>query len=93
MMQNVKLILLAGLVVPSMALAELKVGDTVGTSNDDIRNALEAQGYSISEVEFEDGEIEVEATLGGESYEIELSAESGEILEIETDDDAGTEDG
>lgn len=78
----------AGLVVaPSLAFATMTVGDKLGTNEADIKAALEAQGYTVEEIEAKDGEFEAEVLLGGTPYEIEVSAKTGEIIEIELDDD------
>ena len=82
-----KTTLLAALIFPGLALAQVNVGDAVGTSEMDIRSALEAKGYVIAEFEIEDDEIEVEATLDGVAYEIEVSPEDGTVLEVEMDDE------
>lgn len=75
------------LTVPALAFAGLTVGDTMDTSAEAIRTALEAQGATILEIETEDGEIEVEYMLDGLEYEAEIDATSGEILEVELEDD------
>jgi len=72
--------------LPIVAQAALTEGTLVGTSETEIRAALETEGFVVTEIESEDGEIEVEATLDGQEYEIGLSAETGEVLEIEQDD-------
>ncbi|MEM8729700.1 MAG: PepSY domain-containing protein [Pseudomonadota bacterium] len=69
------------------AHAAVSTGETLGTTEAEIRATLEASGYVIQEIEVEGDEIEVEATLDGAAYEIELSAATGEILEIEAEDD------
>ena len=92
MFENGKLALLATLLVPSVAMAQVNVGDTLGTSETVIRAALEAQGYSVKEFETEDGEFEIHATLDGTAYEIEVSAETGVIQEIELDDEGESDD-
>ena len=89
-----KTILLAGLLFPGLAFAQVNPGDTLGTSETDIRAKLEAQGYVVTEFELEDGEIEVEATLNGTAYEIEVSGENGNVLKVALDeeDDDNSED-
>ncbi len=87
MTTNTKALLLAGLLIPGAALAQVGAGDALGTSEADIRAAVEAQGYTVSEIEFEDGEIEVEAMLNGQAYEIEIAADTGLVLEVELEDD------
>ena len=83
--------LVGKLMVPVIAFAQINAGDTVGTSEDAIRTALEAQGYEVKEFELEDDEIEVEAVLDGTEYEIEVSVETGKVVEVELDDDADSE--
>lgn len=73
------------LALPFTAFAAVGVGDVLGTNDGDIRASLEAQGYSVEEIEREDGGFEVEATINGEELEIELS-DAGEILAIEFDE-------
>ncbi|WP_298919006.1 PepSY domain-containing protein [uncultured Roseobacter sp.] len=92
MIKNGKMVLLAGLLLPGMALANISVGDALGKSDAAVRAALEAKGYAISEIELDKDEIEVEAMLDGKTYEIEVSPETGLILEIELDDEDGAED-
>ncbi len=72
--------------VPGLALAGMSVGDSVGTSDEEIRAALTAQGYSIEEIENEDGKFEAEVVLNGQTFEIEIDPHSGNVLEIEEDD-------
>ena len=78
------LIVLAGAVA---AAASVTLGDKLGTSEDQIRTALEAQGYVIEEIEAEDGGFEVEAVLNGQSLEIYLDGETGAVTEMEAEDD------
>lgn len=91
-MTNTKLALVAGLLVPGMAFAQINVGDTMGVTESEILSTLEADGYRVLEIEMEDGEIEVEAVLDGQTYEIEIAADSGLILEIELDDEDSSDD-
>jgi len=46
--------LLAALLIPGAALAQLNVGDMAGTSEGAILAALAAQGYEVLEIEIED---------------------------------------
>lgn len=68
--------------LPAIAFAALSEGDVIGTSEAEIRAALKAEGYVVHGIE-----IEAEVTLNGMAFEIELSTETGEILEIEAEDD------
>ncbi|RZW12457.1 MAG: hypothetical protein EX266_01300 [Rhodobacteraceae bacterium] len=81
------LILCIGVAAAPTLAAALSAGDAVGTTEADIRAALKARGYEVTEIA-----IEVEATLDGEAYEIDVSLDTGEILEIERDDDEGGDD-
>ncbi|NOD64633.1 MULTISPECIES: PepSY domain-containing protein [unclassified Ruegeria] len=82
-----KLAVLAAFVTPGLALAQINVNDVLGSSEGAIRAALEAKGYSITKFEVEEDEIEVYASLDGKTYEIEVSPETGAVLEIELEDD------
>jgi uncharacterized membrane protein YkoI len=73
--------------IPAAALAKFAVGDTVGTDPAEIRAAFEAEGYTVTEVEIEDGEIEVEYVEDGVEFEVTIAAETGLVSEIETEDD------
>ena len=91
-MTNAKLALLAGLLVPGVALAQINAGDTTRVTDAEILSTLEAEGYRVLEIEMEDGEIEVEAVRDGQMFEIEIAADTGLILEIELDDEDASED-
>jgi len=66
-----------------IALAAVSVGDTLGTTEDDIRAALTAEGYMVEEIETEDGEIEAEVSLDGQEMEVVVDSQSGQVLEME----------
>lgn len=74
------------LLAPAFAASEPAVGDVLGTVEADIRTALEARGYTVEEIEFEDDEIEVEIAMNDVELELEIDPETGAIVEIETDD-------
>lgn len=84
-----KLFALAGLgiSVPAMALAAVTAGDTMPTTEAEIRAALEEQGYTVQEFEVEDGEIEVEYLADGQLYEMSIASATGIVTEIELEDD------
>ena len=90
-METLKLLTLSGLIAtaPVLALANVGLGDKLGTSETEIRTALEAQGYQIEEIEFEDAEIEVELRKDGVETELVLTKTDGTVtaIEIEQDDD------
>lgn len=62
------------------------VGAYLGKSEEEIARTLESEGYDVEDFETEDGLIEVEANIGGVSYEIYVDPESGEIVSIKKDD-------
>lgn len=72
---------------PAVAFAAVSVGDVIGTTEAEIRANLESEGYVITEIEFEDDEIEVEVIYEGKELEIELAVDTGAIVEIELEDD------
>lgn len=84
--------LFASLLLPTAALAQINVGDELGVSETAILAALDAQGYVASEIEREDGVIEVEVTQAGEPYEILVSPETGMVLAVSLDDDGDNDD-
>ncbi|MEO1732342.1 MAG: PepSY domain-containing protein [Pseudomonadota bacterium] len=88
-MKNIKPILLTGLIatVPALAMAQFTVGDSLGTTDEEIRAAVEAKGYVIEEIEREDGEIEVEVLIDGVETELTLAIVDGVLLDIETEGD------
>lgn len=69
----------------SLAVAAVSVGDTLGTTEDEIRAALTAEGYKVEEIETENGEIEAEVSLDGKEMEVVVDATSGLVLEMELD--------
>lgn len=83
-----KTTLLALLLVPGAALAQINIGDTLGTNETTIRSAVEAQGYYLRalEVEGDEIEIDVDAKEGGTSLEVEISSASGAVTSIEIED-------
>ncbi len=70
---------------PALAHAELSVGNVLGTTISQVSAALEQQGYSVSEIEMEDGKIEAEVTVDNQALEIEVDAATGKILELENE--------
>jgi hypothetical protein len=64
-------------------------GSSSGTdavkSKEEIAQLLEAQGYKIKEIDFDDGVYEVEAYQNGKEFEIKVDR-TGTILKIEQDD-------
>lgn len=88
-MENLKTLTLVTLLIgaPALAMANISVGDTVGTNEAEIRAVVEAQGYTVTEIEIEDGEIEVEVLLDGVETELVVDMTTGVVTEIELEDD------
>lgn len=86
-----KMTSLTGLIltVPALAFAGVTLGDTLGTTQEDIRAHMSGLGYEVLEIEIEGDEIEVEYRFEGVEYEAELDPKSGQViaLEIEEADD------
>ncbi len=87
-----KATVLALLIAPTVAFAQLTPGDAAGTEEADILAFLEAEGYTIEEVETEGDVLEVEALLDGSAFEIEVDLTTGQIAEIEAEDEDDDDD-
>ena len=76
-------------IVPTMALAAIKVGDTLGTDEAAIINALEVAGYERIEVEFEDGILEAEGwdPVNAAEMEFEIDPDTGLVSAVSVDDE------
>lgn len=87
-MEQLKTLTLVSLiaVTPVLAVAGATVGDQVGLEEAQIRTTLEAQGYKIQEIEFEDDAIEVEVTIDGVESELVLSLTDGTVVEVEIEE-------
>lgn len=84
---------ISGLVASmGVAAAAVSLGDKLGTSEDEIRSALTEQGYTVEEIEAEDGKLEAEVTLDGQEMEVVVDAASGMVLELELEEDEDSED-
>ena len=86
------LAVLTALFIPCAAFAAVAPGDSLGTSEADVRSALEAKGYTVLEIEVEDDEIEAEVEMDGATYEIEVALSTGLVSEIELEDDDDSDD-
>lgn len=73
--------------IPAAALATVNVGDTLGTTSEEVRAQFEANGYTVLEIELEDDEIEVEYLLDGQEYEAKIALATGLVTEIELEDE------
>lgn len=51
-----------------------------------IAQVMEAAGYTVTEVEMEDGAIEAEGMKDGQEWEVIIDAKTGEIVSAELDD-------
>ena len=78
---------LTALLIPAAALAQLDVGQQLGSTEADVRAVLTGMGYEVQEIEIEGNEIEAEVMLDGVELEIEVAMDTGLITEIETEDD------
>ncbi len=85
--KSLTLLAAAAVLIPTLAFAEVSVGDKLGTTEAEIRASLMAAGYEVSSVEIEKDEIEIVASTGGKKFEIEIAPDTGSIAAIELDDD------
>lgn len=92
MIKTGKAVLLATLLIPGAALAQINIGDKLGATEAAIRAALETHGYTATEIEIEEDEIEVEAVNDGQAYEFEVSPETGLVIAAALEDDDEDED-
>ena len=83
--------LLASLAIPATAFA-LTVGETMSTDMDELRTMFEAEGFTVLEIEMEDGEIEIEYEKDGMVFEADVDAETGMLTGIEIEDDEDDDD-
>lgn len=88
-MTDLKPLALAGLMlaVPAFGLADITAGDTIAVSEAEIRSQLESEGYTVHEIEYENGEIEVEVYKDGVETELVLAASDGTVLKVEIEED------
>ncbi|WP_167686021.1 PepSY domain-containing protein [Parasedimentitalea denitrificans] len=75
----------------AVSQAAVVAGDSVGTTVAEVRSALEGAGYVIESVEVNADEIEAEVTLDGAFFEIEISSATGIILEVEAENENGSD--
>lgn len=80
------------LVAPVVALAAPTVGDSVGTSLEEVMNSLTNSGYEVREIEAEDDELEAVVLADGQLLELEISPETGMILSVELEEDDDEDD-
>jgi hypothetical protein len=58
----------------------------LGTTEQEVRASLQAQGYEVRKIEREDGAMEAYALRDGKRYEIYVDPTSGRILRVKEDD-------
>lgn len=75
------------LAVPALAAAQINLGDKLGSTTAEITAALEAAGYTVTEIEMKNGKIEVETRKDGTETEFVLATKDGTVLKTEMDDD------
>ena len=73
----------AALLAPAIAFALPTVGERLGTDLPSVMTALTGAGYDVVELERDGSELEATILVEGEKYEVEISAETGMVLEIE----------
>ena len=73
------------LLIPSAALAQVTLGQNLGTTEAAIRASLTEAGYTVTDIDFDSDEIEIEAVRNGQKYEIELTLQ-GVVKEMQLDD-------
>ena len=66
--------------------SEPAVGGVLGTTVQEIVSVLAEQGYTVNEVERENGRIEAKVSRDGQRLEIKVDAESGRVVRIEAED-------
>ena len=65
------------------AFADVSNGDYIGKTEAEMSANLEQQGYEVLHMETEEGFLEAEALLDGNTYEIYADPKTGKIVEIE----------
>lgn len=78
--------------VPAVAFAVPIVGQTVGTTVEEITSNLHNAGYEVREIEADDDELEAVILADGQLMELEISPDTGMITEIEMEDDDDDDD-
>lgn len=77
---------------PAVAFAAPVVGETVGTTLEEITSNLQSAGYEVREIEQDDDEFEVEIMVDGQLYELEIALDTGMITEVELEDEDDDDD-
>ncbi len=69
-----------------VSLEGAAVGSYLGKTEAEVRTALEAKGFAVTEVEIEKDELEFDVKKDGKAYEIEVDPSTGKITETELED-------
>ncbi|MCW1918186.1 PepSY domain-containing protein [Rhodobacter sp. KR11] len=74
--------------LPSLASAEVKIGDVIGTNGDEAKVALEKAGCPVEKFEAEDGKVEAVCKMAttGEMMEIVIDPATGAVTDIKMGD-------
>ncbi len=91
-MKTTNLLLISALTLSTASAYAVETGDVLGTSEADIRANLEIHGYDVQSIIIDGDEIEIDALLDGQKFEIELSSDAGAVLEIEPEDEDDDDD-
>ncbi|MGH1483787.1 MAG: PepSY domain-containing protein [Geminicoccales bacterium] len=91
-MKTTNLLLISALALSTASAYAVETGDVLGTSEADIRANLEIHGYDVQSIIIDGDEIEIDALLDGQKFEIELSSDAGAVLEIEPEDEDDDDD-
>jgi len=91
-MKTTNLLLISALALSTASAYAVETGDVLGTSEADIRANLEIHGYDVQRISIDGDEIEIDALLDGQEFEIELSSDAGAVLEIELEDEDDDDD-
>ena len=84
-----KILLVSALaLVPAFAMAEVKVGDVIGTDADAAKTALEAAGCPAEKFEAEDGKVEAvcKMAMTGDMLEIVIDPKTGAVSDVKKGD-------
>jgi hypothetical protein len=72
---------------PTLATAQVALGDKLGTTDAEIRVAIENAGYSLNEIAREEGVVELAIQRNGVENEMILAAVDGAVLKLENEED------
>lgn len=87
MKKTQKIIAGVATLMASAVIAYANTDTAIPEQATEIAQMLEAEGWTIVEVEIEDGEVEIEAEKDDMEREVVVSLETGAVLEDETEQD------